>query len=110
MGTGGPKKRSRVGVRGDDIASEVINHFWMGHAPETMSVTYSRLHWKLGLRFAEAQSMGVGFTAARIRRIRPPLDKRVHHAQSYAPASFSCPRRQRGKAPVAISGSRLCSS
>ena len=63
MGTGGPKKRSRVGVRGDDIASEVINHFWMGHAPETMSVTYSRLHWKLGLRFAEAQSMGVGFTA-----------------------------------------------
>ena len=63
MGTGGPKKRSRIGVRGDDIASEVINHFWMGYPPETMSVTYSRLHWKLGLRFAEAQSMGVGFTA-----------------------------------------------
>ena len=62
MGTGGPKKRSRIGVRGDDIASEVINHFWMGYPPETMSVTYSRLHWKLGLRFAEAQSMGVGFT------------------------------------------------
>ena len=56
MGSGGPKKRSRIGVRGDDIASEVINHFWMGHPPETMSVTYSRLHWKLGLRFAEAQS------------------------------------------------------
>jgi hypothetical protein len=38
------------GVRGDDLASEVINHFWMGHAwmghtPETMSVTYSRLDW-----------------------------------------------------------------
>jgi hypothetical protein len=26
-----------------------------------MSVTYARLDWKLGLRFAEAQSMGVGF-------------------------------------------------
>jgi len=53
--------RKLAGVRGDDIANEVINHFWMGHAPETMPVTYARLDWKLGLRFAEAQSMGVGF-------------------------------------------------
>jgi len=30
---------------GDDIAREVINHFWMGHAPETISVMYSRLDW-----------------------------------------------------------------
>ena len=68
MGSGRPKKRSRIGVRGDDIASEVINHFWMGHAPETMSVTYSRLHWKLGLRFAEAQSMGVGLASVSLLR------------------------------------------
>jgi len=44
------RKLARNGVRGDDLASEVMNHFWMGHAwmghtPETMSETYSRLDW-----------------------------------------------------------------
>jgi hypothetical protein len=55
------------------------------------------------------QKLGVG-KDTKDTKDTSPLDKRVHHAQSYAPASFSCPRRQRGKAPVAISGSQLCSS
>ena len=33
----------------------------MGHAPETISETYSRLDLELDLRLAEAESMGVGF-------------------------------------------------
>jgi hypothetical protein len=38
----------------------------MGHTPETMSETYSRLDLELDLRLAEAQSMGVGFTVPSI--------------------------------------------
>jgi len=48
-------------LRGKRV-QEDINNFWMGHAPETMSETYSRLDLELDLRVAEAESMGVGFT------------------------------------------------
>jgi hypothetical protein len=48
-------------LRGKRV-QEDINNFWMAHAPETMSVTYSRLDLELDLRLAEAQSIGVGFT------------------------------------------------
>ncbi len=40
---------------------EDINNFWMGHAPETMSETYSRLDLELDFRLTEAESMDVGF-------------------------------------------------
>ena len=48
-------------MRGKRV-QEDINNFWMGHAPETMSETYSRLDLELDLRLVEAESMGVGFT------------------------------------------------
>ena len=51
----------RTWLRGKRV-HEDINNFWMGHAPDTMSETYSRLDLELDLRFAEAESMGVGFT------------------------------------------------
>ena len=40
---------------------EDINNFWMGHAPETMSETYSRLDLELDIGLVEAQSMGRRF-------------------------------------------------
>lgn len=53
---------------------EDINNFWMGHATETMSETYSRLDLELDLRLAEAESMGVGFTGPPIT-IAPSCSK-----------------------------------
>jgi hypothetical protein len=38
-----------------------INNFWVGQAPETISVTCS-FGLELDLRFAEAESMGVCFS------------------------------------------------
>ena len=46
-------------LRGKRV-QEDINNFWMGHSPQTMSETYSRLDLELELRLKEAESMGVG--------------------------------------------------
>jgi hypothetical protein len=54
------RRYRKTWLRGKRV-QEDINNFWMGHAPETMSETYSRLDLELDLRLAEAESMGVGF-------------------------------------------------
>jgi integrase len=61
MGFHAFRRFRKTWLRGKRV-QEDINNFWMGHAPETMSETYSRLDLELDLRFAEAESMGVGFT------------------------------------------------
>jgi integrase len=61
MGFHAFRRFRKTWLRGKRV-QEDINNFWMGHAPETMSETYSRLDLELDLRLAEAQSMGVGFT------------------------------------------------
>jgi integrase len=61
MGFHAFRRFRKTWLRGKRV-QEDINNFWMGHAPETMSETYSRLDLELELRLAEAQSMGVGFT------------------------------------------------
>ena len=61
MGFHAFRRFRKTWLRGKRV-QEDINNFWMGHAPETMSETYSRLDLELGLRLAEAESMGVGFT------------------------------------------------
>ncbi|HVB59198.1 MAG TPA: hypothetical protein VNE63_22565, partial [Candidatus Acidoferrales bacterium] len=61
MGFHAFRRFRKTWLRGKRV-QEDINNFWMGHAPETMSETYSRLDLELDLRLAEAESMGVGFT------------------------------------------------
>ena len=61
MGFHAFRRFRKTWLRGKRV-QEDINNFWMGHAPETMSETYSRLDLELDLRVAEAESMGVGFT------------------------------------------------
>jgi integrase len=61
MGFHAFRRYRKTWLRGKRV-QEDINNFWMGHAPETMSETYSRLDLELDLRLAEAESMGVGFT------------------------------------------------
>jgi integrase len=61
MGFHAFRRFRKTWLRGKRV-QEDINNFWMGHAPETMSETYSRLDLERDLRFAEAESMGVGFT------------------------------------------------
>jgi integrase len=61
MGFHAFRRFRKTWLRGKRV-QEDINNFWMGHTPETMSETYSRLDLELDLRFAEAESMGVGFT------------------------------------------------
>jgi integrase len=65
MGFHAFRRFRKTWLRGKRV-QEDINNFWMGHAPETMSETYSRLDLELDLRFAEAESMGVGFTVPTI--------------------------------------------
>jgi integrase len=61
MGFHAFRRFRKTWLRGKRV-QEDINNFWMGHVPETMSETYSRLDLELDLRSAEAESMGVGFT------------------------------------------------
>ena len=61
MGFHAFRRFRKTWLRGKRV-QEDINNFWMGHAPETMSETYSRLDLELDLRLAEAESMDVGFT------------------------------------------------
>jgi len=61
MGFHAFRRFRKTWLRGKRV-QEDINNFWMGHAPETMSETYSRLDLELDLRLAESESMGVGFT------------------------------------------------
>jgi integrase len=61
MGFHAFRRFRKTWLRGKRV-QEDINNFWMGHAPETMSETYSRLDLELDLRLAGAESMGVGFT------------------------------------------------
>jgi len=61
MGFHAFRRFRKTWLRGKRV-QEDINNFWMGHAPETMSETYSRLDLELDLRLAEAESVGVGFT------------------------------------------------
>ena len=61
MGFHAFRRFRKTWLRGKRV-QEDINNFWMGHAPETMSETYSRLDLELDLRLVEAESMGVGFT------------------------------------------------
>ena len=61
MGFHAFRRFRKTWLRGKRV-QEDINNFWMGHVPETMSETYSRLDLELDLRVAEAESMGVGFT------------------------------------------------
>jgi integrase len=61
MGFHAFRRFRKTWLRGKRV-QEDINNFWMGHTPETMSETYSRLDLELDLRLAEAESMGVGFT------------------------------------------------
>ena len=61
MGFHAFRRFRKTWLRGKRV-QEDINNFWMGHAPETMSETYSRLDLELDLRLTEAESMGVGFT------------------------------------------------
>src|SRR6202790_4681755 len=61
MGFHAFRRFRKTWLRGKRV-QEDINNFWMGHAPETMSETYSRLDLELDLRVVEAESMGVGFT------------------------------------------------
>jgi len=58
MGFHAFRRFRKTWLRGKRV-QEDINNFWMGHAPETMSETYSRLDLELDLRLAEAESMGV---------------------------------------------------
>ncbi|OLD61997.1 MAG: hypothetical protein AUI53_03350 [Acidobacteria bacterium 13_1_40CM_2_60_7] len=61
MGFHAFRRFRKTWLRGKRV-QEDINNFWMGHAPNTMSETYSRLDLELDLRLAEAESIGVGFT------------------------------------------------
>jgi integrase len=73
MGFHAFRRFRKTWLRGKRV-QEDINNFWMGHAPETMSETYSRLDLELDLRLAEAESMGVGFTVPPIS-IAPSCSK-----------------------------------
>lgn len=73
MGFHAFRRFRKTWLRGKRV-QEDINNFWMGHAPETMSETYSRLDLELDLRLAEAESMGVGFTVPPIA-IAPSCSK-----------------------------------
>ena len=61
MGFHAFRRFRKTWLRGKRV-QEDINNFWMGHQPETMSETYSRLDLELDLRLAEAEHMGVGFS------------------------------------------------
>ena len=61
MGFHAFRRSRKTWLRGKRV-QEDINNFWMGHAPETMSETYSGLDLELELRVAEAESTGIGFT------------------------------------------------
>src|ERR1017187_8259770 len=73
MGFHAFRRFRKTWLRGKRV-QEDINNFWMGHAPETMSETYSRLDLELDLRLTEAESMGVGFTVPPIQ-IAPSCSK-----------------------------------
>ncbi len=73
MGFHAFRRFRKTWLRGKQV-QEDINNFWMGHAPETMSETYSRLDLELDLRLTEAESMGVGFTVPPIQ-IAPSCSK-----------------------------------
>jgi len=69
MGFHAFRRFRKTWLRGKRV-QEDINNFWMGHAPETMSETYSRLDLELDLRLAEAESMGVGFTVPPVQLLQ----------------------------------------
>jgi integrase len=73
MGFHAFRRFRKTWLRGKRV-QEDINNFWMGHAPATMSETYSRLDLETDLRLAEAESMGVGFTVPPIA-IAPSCSK-----------------------------------
>jgi integrase len=66
MGFHAFRRFRKTWLRGKRV-QEDINNFWMGHVPETMSETYSRLDLELDLRLTKAESMGVGFTVPPIQ-------------------------------------------
>ena len=65
MGFHAFRRFRKTWLRGRPV-QEDINNYWMGHAPQSMSESYSRLDLELELRLKEAESMGVGFTVPSI--------------------------------------------
>ena len=74
MGFHASRRFRKTWLRGKRV-QEDINNFWMGHVPETMSETYSRLDLELDLRLVEAESMGAPFRPSQLLQVAPRFRK-----------------------------------